>query len=200
MTSYDDLVGTVILRHALDARAATLELLVAATGGSPARVEAALLTLHETGAIYLRDGAVVAAYPFSFVPTPHRVMTAGATAYANCAVDALAVPPMTDEPAEVLSACGLCGGSVTVTMRGHRILESRPAAPVIFYPDKNCCAPGPAALTRCPHIQFFCRRDHATGWRAAHPELHGTVFALADAAAFARRHFDETIRAVRGEP
>jgi len=199
VTNRDGWVRTAILRTALRARPVTPESLAAATGLTREDIKAALATLHEAGAIYLSDEAIVAAYPFSLVPTPHRVTIAGVTAYANCAVDALAVPPMADGPAHVSSACGHCGIPMTVTMRGDRILGSQPAAPVVFYPDRDCCAPGPAVLTRCPYIEFFCRPDHAARWQDAHPALHGTVLGLADAAAFASRHFDKAIRAVRGE-
>ncbi len=199
MANWRDRVRTAILRAALSARPVTLEALAAAAEVSPEDLKAALAALHETGAIYLRDETVIAAYPFSLVPTPHHVTIAGVTAYANCAVDALAVSPMADGPAHVSSACGHCGVPVTLTMMGDRILESQPAAPVVFYPDKDCCAPGPAVLTRCPHIQFFCGRDHAARWQEARPELRGTVLGLANAAAFASRHFDKVIRAVRGE-
>ncbi len=197
MMNRDDRVRTAILRHALRARPINREPLAAETRLTPKDVEEALGALHEVGAIYLRDGAVVAAYPFSFVPTLHRVIIAGVTTYANCAVDALAVPPMVDESAQVSSACGHCGVPVTVAMRGGRVVEAQPAAPVIFHPDRDCCAPGPAVLTRCPHIQFFCDHDHAARWRDTHRELRGALLELADAAAFAGRHFDAAIRAVR---
>jgi mercuric reductase len=197
MTNQDERVWTAILRHALHAQPVTLESLAAATGLTPGDVATALVALHETGAIYLRDRAVIAAYPFSLVPTRHGVAIAGASAYANCAVDALAVPPMVDEPARVSSTCGHCGAPVAVTMRGDRILETQPQAPVIFYLDTDCCAPGPAVLTRCPHIQFFCDRVHAGRWQEAHPEHRGTVLDVADAAAFASQHFSAAVRAVR---
>ena len=199
MANWDERVRAAILRHALGARPATPGSLAAVSGLSEGDIKAALVALHETGAIYLRDGAIIAAYPFSLVPTPHRVTVAGVTTYANCAIDALAVPPMADEPAAISSACGHCGAHVAVTMRGDRVLDSQPAAQVVYYPDKDCCASGPAVLTRCPHIQFFCGRDHAARWQEARPEMHGTVLGLADAAAFANRHFDNTIRAVRGQ-
>jgi hypothetical protein len=82
-------------------------------------------------------------------------------------------------------------------MRNDLILESQPAALVVFYPDKDCCAPGPAVLTRCPLIQFFCDRDHARQWQGGHPQRRGTVLEVADAAAFASQHFAAAIRAVR---
>jgi len=104
---------------------------------------------------------------------------------------------MADGPTHVSSACGHCGIPMTVTMRGDRILESQPAAPVVFYPDKGCCDSGPAVLTRCPYIQFFCNRTHAGQWQQVHPEHRGTVLDVADAAALASQHFAAAIRAVR---
>ena len=125
MTNRDDRVRTAILRSALHAQPVTLKSLAAATRLTPGDVKAALATLHEAGAIFLRDGAVIAAYPFSLVPTLHRVTIAGVTAFANCAVDALAVPPMANEPAHISSTCGRCGVPVTAMMRSDRILESQ---------------------------------------------------------------------------
>ena len=52
----------------------------------------ALASLHACGAIYLSNGTVTAAYPFSTVPTKHRVCYAGMAVYACCAIDALVVP------------------------------------------------------------------------------------------------------------
>lgn len=192
-----DPVRTAIWLHALHGRPVTIPSLAQATGRPPGEVAAALTALHEAGAVYVRDGAIIAAYPFSIPPTAHRVIIGELTVYANCAVDALAVPPMVDEAAEIASPCGRCGGPVTVAMHGDRVLGSRPAAPAVFYVGKECCAAGPAVLTRCPHIQFFCGRDHVAQWLNVHPELRGAVYDLAAAAAFASRHFSEAIRAVR---
>ncbi|HEV2281107.1 MAG TPA: alkylmercury lyase family protein [bacterium] len=197
MTDRESRVRTAILRRALLGRDAAVPALAGGTGLTPAEVRAALAALHDAGAVYLRDGAVAAAYPLSLVPTGHRVTIGAVTVYANCAVDALAVPPMTGAAAEIASACGHCQTPILVTMQGDRLLGSEPAAPVVFHLAKDCCAPGPAVLTRCPHIQFFCGGGHAALWQRAHPEHRGTTFELTDAAAYARRHFVEIIDAVR---
>lgn len=197
MTNRERRVRTAVLEHALRGRPATVGSLAAATGFGPESISAALESLHEAGALYLCDGTIIAAYPFSLVPTPHLVTVAGGTVYANCAIDALAVPPMTDEPAQVSSSCGHCAAAVTVALQGDRVVDSGPPGLVVFYVDRECCVSGPAVLTRCPQIQFFCGRDHAARWQDEHPELHGAVLDIAGAAAFASRHFDEVIRAVR---
>ena len=199
MTDRESRIRTALLRGALRGRDAAGPALAEATGLSPADVSAALNALHDAGAVYLRDRDVVAVYPLSFVPTGHRVTIGGTAVYANCAIDALAVPPMRDTVARVTSACGYCGGPIDVRMQGHRVLGSEPAAPMVFHLAKDCCAPGPAVLTRCPHIQFFCGGDHAARWQQAHPEHRGTLFDLAGAATYAHRHFAEIIDAVRDD-
>src|SRR5579859_2612035 len=176
VTDRESRVRTAILRRALLDRDTAGPALAEAAGLSPADVSAALTALHDAGAVYLRDGAVMAAYPFSLVPTEHRFAIGGVTVYANCAVDALAVPPMVDEETQITSKCGHCRAPIVVMMRGSRILGSEPAAPVVFYLAKECCVPGPAVLTRCPHIQFFCGGDHAARRQQTHGERRGTVF------------------------
>jgi len=197
VTNQETQVRVAILRHALHAQPISTASLSVATGLTPAKVDAALAALHEAGAIYLANGGAAAAYPVSFRPTKHRVTIDGVTTYANCAVDALAVPPMVEAAVEVASECAHCGATITVMMLGDRVLGARPAAPVVFYPSADCCEGGPAVLTRCPHINFFCDRDHAVRWQAAHPARQGTVLVLSKAAAFAREHFATVICAVR---
>jgi len=190
-------VHTALLRDGLRARPVDRASLRAATGLTMAEVRAALTALHGAGAIYLEAGAISAAYPFSFQPTLHRISIHGVTLFACCAVDALAVPPMCATAAEVASACGHCGAPIRVMMHGELVFGARPETPVVFYPSRECCEAGPAVLTRCPHINFFCGRDHAARWQAARPDLQGTVFTLGEAAAFARDHFAAIIQAVR---
>jgi hypothetical protein len=56
--------------------------------------------------------------PFSAVPTPFVVSTRGYQTYANCAWDAFGVPIMLDDDAEITSACGCCGESITLEAFG----------------------------------------------------------------------------------
>ncbi len=163
---------------------------------TPAEIDAALAALHEAGAIYLADGAVVAAYPLSLRPARHRINIGTAMIFANCAVDALAVCSIVDEPAVIISDCVHCGAAIQVRMKGTRVLAAQPESVAIFYLSRT--AASPAVLTRCPHINFFCDHSHAARWQAAHPERKGIVLTLAEANGLARERFAAVIRAFRG--
>ncbi len=169
------------------------------TGLTAGEAEAALARLDAAGALYMADGTVSAAYPLSGIPTRHRLSIGGETTYANCTIDALAVPFMVDEPVRIESECAHCGGPVTVQMSGDRVLADQPAAPVVLYvaPGERCEA-GPAVLTRCPYINFFCEDEHLSRWQAAHPEPPGSLLPLAEAIMRTRDLFGLVIRLVRG--
>ena len=62
-------------------------------------------------------GRITAAYPFSALPTAHRVQIAGgASAYAMCAIDALGIAPMAGSTAVIQSADPSTGQPITVTV------------------------------------------------------------------------------------
>lgn len=80
-----------------------------ARGGSREHALACLAELDEQDLIWIRDGQVVLAYPFSAVPTAFMVRLAGGRErFACCAVDALGVAPMLGEPVRVVSECHHC--------------------------------------------------------------------------------------------
>jgi hypothetical protein len=192
-------VLAAVLKRLLRGEAADLAAIAQDTGMAPADIDAALAELDAVGALYRRDGRMVAAYPLAGATTRHRIRVGRATAYANCAVDALAVPTMVDEPVAVESTCPQCDIPIVVETRDDRLLSVRPGGTVVYVVSAECCAPGPAVLTRCPHINFFCNAAHATAWAEAHRELRGTVMRVSDAAASARARFAPVTRAVRGE-
>lgn len=164
--------------------------------GAPA-VSQALASLGASGAIYLADGAIIAAYPLSGVPTEHRVRLDGATAYACCAIDALAVPAMAGRAGTITSRCAYCAGGITVTLGEDHVISSSPDTPVVFHVGRDCGEAGPPVLTRCPHINFFCGTDHLTRWRSERPALSGDTLTLVEAVGRAREIFGPTIDLVR---
>lgn len=187
------------LQRLLRGEPAVLATLSASTGLRPDEVVQALSKLSELGALHAVNGVVLAAYPLSGVPTRHRIRRNGTSIYANCALDALAVPFMVDEIVSIESDCAHCGSATTLRMNGDRVLAAHPETLVVFHVARDCCEPGPAVLTRCPHINFFCGTDHADRWLAGHPGRSGDVLSLPHAVARARERFASTISLVRGE-
>lgn len=192
-----DRVRREVLTRLLHGHPVDLASLSTSTRLTQAAVEEAMAALHAGGAIHRADGVVVAAYPLSGVPTRHWLRFGGTTAYANCAIDALAVPFMVDEAVSLTSDCAQCGAAITVQMHGEHVLAAIPDSPVVFAVARDCRETGPAVVTRCPRINFFCDADHASRWRAARPARVGRLLRLAEAIAEARKHFDRTIRLVR---
>ncbi len=198
MTKQEAQVQVAVLKRLLRGEPVDPVSLSAATGFTGTVVSAALATLHAAGALYLADGMVIAAYPLSAVPTRHRLRIGRSVIYANCAVDALAVPSMADGRVDIESECAACGKAITIQMIGEHILASQPEAPVLFHVTRGSNEAGPAVLTRCPQINFFCSAEHAERWRAAHPEVDGAVLTLPQGVARAREIFDRVISSVGG--
>jgi len=75
------------------------------------------------GALHAEDflqldagGQIRAAYPFSAVPTPHRVdLDGGPRVHAMCAIDALGIAAMIHAAVTITSADPHTGGPVTIT-------------------------------------------------------------------------------------
>lgn len=148
-------------------------------------------------------GAIRAAYPFSGVPTAHRVRLAETSeqpaieVYAMCAMDALGIPLMLRRPATASSSDVLTGESVRVSVipAAPRILPAaegegwsatwEPAAAVVVarpagheHEHASGCE---AAGTCCPITNFFTSITHAQQWIDAHPDTDVLVFAQDDA-------------------
>lgn len=124
------------------------------------------LTLDEAGQIR-------GAYPFSAVPTAHRVRIAGgAEVWSMCAVDALGIPAMLNSDAVITSTDPVSGAPVTVTAAGGRMVWE-PAGAVVFVGGRTCS--GPAAEVCCDAVNFFTDNASANKWVRQHPDVTGTV-------------------------
>jgi Alkylmercury lyase. len=119
------------------------------------------------------QGRIRAAYPFSAVPTAHRVTIAGgAMVWSMCAVDALGIPAMVGADAVITSADPFTGETVTVTAAGGRMVWE-PAGAVVFV-GRRCCE-GPAAAVCCDVLNFFTGPASARQWAEAHADIVGDV-------------------------
>ncbi len=199
MTTLEARVRQALLRRLLQGEPVDLASLSTSTRFRREEIAQALSKLSELGAVHVMDGVLTAVYPLSGVPTRHRIRRDGTIIYANCAIDALAVPFMLDETVAIESDCVLCGEAITMQVKGNRILAAHPESLVVFHVAQDCCEAGPAVLTRCPHINFFCGTDHAGRWLAGNPGRLGDVLGLPQAVARSRERFASTISLVRSE-
>lgn len=68
---------------------------------------------------------ILMAPPYSAVPTPFVVESAGRSYYANCVWDALGVPAMLSRDARVKTSCGCCGAALTMSVESGALAEAR---------------------------------------------------------------------------
>jgi hypothetical protein len=126
-------------------------------------------------------GQITAAYPFSAVPTRHRVQISGAAAvFAMCAIDALGISAMTGRPVVIESADPSTGEPVTVHVDGATSTWN-PATAVVYVGRTGGQYAGPSATVCCGYINFFATWAAASAWAASHPEISGGILGQARA-------------------
>jgi Alkylmercury lyase len=147
---------------------------IAALAGhaAPTDVAEVLAELADGDFLYLdHGGQITAAYPFSALPTPHRVQIAGyATVFAMCAIDALGISAMTGHPVMIESADPATGQPVTVNV-DHADATWDPATAVVYVGRTDSQRAGPSAAVCCGYMNFFASQTAASTWAAAHPEI-----------------------------
>jgi HAMP domain-containing protein len=157
---------------------AALDQVTVGTGHTTAEV---LESLHALDAIRLtRDSEIAVAYPFSAMPTRHRVRIDGRTdAYAMCAVDALGISAMLGADARIESVDVTSGQPVTVTMAADGAAVWQPTTAVVFIGAG--AGGGPSADVCCDYLNFFADRAAAVAWTSTHPQIPGQILSQAEA-------------------
>ncbi|MCM2394073.1 organomercurial lyase [Streptomyces albipurpureus] len=133
------------------------------------------------------QGRIRAAYPFSAVPTRHRVrIDGGAEVWSMCAIDALGIPAMLGRDVVISTSDPVTGSPVTVTTRGGKTMWE-PREAVVFVGQRP--GGGPAAATCCDALNFFTGDASARAWAEEHPEVPGRVVGQDRAGEIARQTF-----------
>jgi hypothetical protein len=126
-------------------------------------------------------GQITAAYPFSALPTRHRVRISGAaTAFAMCAIDALGISAMTGRPVVIESADPSTGEPITVNV-DRADSTWNPATAVVYVGRTDGQSAGPSASVCCGYMNFFTTHTAASAWAASHPEITGGILGQARA-------------------
>jgi hypothetical protein len=165
-----------------------------ATTGHPPAVQADVLrALHEVDAIRLTEyGEIAVAYPFSAIPTRHRVRIGERVdVYAMCAVDALGIAPMVGADTVIESIDVTNGQAITVVTRDGRSTWEPETAVVFVGADAGG---GPSADSCCDYLNFFVDRTAAEAWTSAHPAVPGQVLSQREAEDLGSRLFGHLLR------
>jgi Alkylmercury lyase len=126
-------------------------------------------------------GQITAAYPFSALPTRHRVRISGeAAVFAMCAIDALGISAMTGLPVVIESADSYTDEPVTVHV-DHASSTWNPASTVAFVGRTEGRCGGPSASVCCGYMNFFATRAAASAWAVSHPQITGGILSQARA-------------------
>jgi hypothetical protein len=153
----------------------------------------ALATLRREDLVHLGgDGEIAVAYPFSGVPTAHRVrFPNGQEAFAMCALDALGIPPMLDQPIEIMSRDPLNDEPFHANLSpdGNASWQPDTAAVVAGVNDRHA----DSCSGCCPVLNFFATTETAERWLNEHPHVYGEVITIEDAIAAGRAIFADVL-------
>ncbi|MBD0670123.1 alkylmercury lyase family protein [Streptomyces sp. CBMA156] len=132
-------------------------------------------------------GNIRAAYPFSAVPTRHRVrLGIGVEVWSMCAIDALGIPAMLGQDAVISSTDPVSGDAVTVTS-ADGVLRWDPVDAVVFVGQRP--GGGPAAAACCDALNFFTGAANAEAWTSGHPDVPGRTVGRSEAERIGRETF-----------
>ncbi len=151
-----------------------------------------LRTLVERDLVQLADdGEVALAYPFSARPTRHQVrLHDGRLYWAMCAVDALGIPFLVHESAEVESREP--GADRTISVSVDPAAEAPRWSPADAAVVAASSGAGCSSARACPHINLFASREAARRY-LDQPELDGTLLTVPEATHAGRRLFGDLL-------
>ena len=137
------------------------------------------------------EGEIAVAYPFSGRPTAYRVRFAsGNETYAMCALDALGIASMFDQPVEVVSDDPVSDEQIRARLTPDGSAEWQPEAAVVVAGAIGA-RDGDSCHACCPVLNFFSSAANAERWLVQHPEATGRVISIREAAAAGRAVFGD---------
>jgi hypothetical protein len=183
----------ILRRFASGGRPSTVETRAEA-GRSNLDLERAFATLTREDLVHLGDdGEITVAYPFSGRPTAHRVrFPRGQQTYAMCAIDALGIAAMFDEPIAIESRDPLNGTEIhaRIAPDGAGAWQPQSAVVVAGVLDRQA----DSCNGCCPVLNFFASSDSAERWLEAHPEVRGHAVSIPEAIAAGRAVFGNVLK------
>ncbi len=140
-------------------------------------------------------GEPVGAYPVTLAATPHRVCSGGQSIFAMCALDALAVAPMTGRTTRIASVCALTDQSIAIEQAPDETPTDDGMAVQVGIEWRE--PQGHAAHSLCRNMVFLGGAQVARRWHEAGSARE--TFALDEAAVFASEYFMPLMRDAAAE-
>lgn len=136
-------------------------------------------------------GAVVGA-ALTLRPTRHRFRVRGNDLYTWCGFDALFLPIILGERAEVASTCPVTGAEIRLTVEADGTVSAANPSPIVVgivgEEITSCCTVSGPDSEICTQMPFFASGDAGERWVADHPGV--AIVSLADAREVARAYVD----------
>ena len=142
--------------------------------------------------VEVEDGAVVGAV-LTLRPTPYRFRVRGNDLYTWCGFDALFLPILLGEPAQVASTCPVTRTPIRLTVQADgTVSDAIPGTVVVGIVGEqitaSCSVVGPDSAI-CTQMPFFASREAGERWLADHPGV--AIVDLDDARRIARAYVAE---------
>ena len=190
-----DLVANAALRNGINllanGRPVTPEAFAAVMGIAIEEARSYIDIARSMG-VEVEDGAVVGAV-LTLRPTPYRFRVRGNDLYTWCGFDALFLPIMLGEPAQVASTCPVTGTPIRLTVQADgTVSDVTPGTVVVGIVGQqitaSCSVVGPDSAI-CNQMPFFVSREAGERWLADHPGV--AIVDLNDARSIARAYVAE---------
>lgn len=163
----------------------TAAALAEATGVAPAEARAYIEKMS-AGGVEIEDGSIVG-NALTLRPTAHHFRVRGHDLFTWCGFDALFLPILIGEPAEVRSTCPVTGTEIRLAIQPDgEVIDPSPATMVVGIVGKqvtSCCSAGPTSPI-CTQMPFFASREAGERWLVDHPGV--AIADLDDAGEIAR--------------
>lgn len=176
------------------------EMLAVQSGLPLEQIEALFDKFESNGGEFNEDGNLVGA-ALTLNPTPHRFRVNGKQLFTWCSLDAIFLPGLLEQTAEVESACPVTGDPIRLTITPDGIVEANPKQVVlsITIPGVSCDIgdsrtpnkTGPRS-DACSQMHFFSSREAAEVWLIDHPGV--VIFTLNEAYRLARENWIDRMR------
>src|SRR5260370_5549969 len=149
------------------------------------------------------DGNVVGIAGLSQNPHPHRFTVNGTQLATWCAWDALFLPVMLQQTAEVSSLCPTTGETIRLTITPQGVTSYQPASAVISIVIPQPTTSGLESvegiwMTFCQHVHFFASPQAAQEWVAERGQ-EIAILTVEEAFELGRLTLSEVLRHIQGE-